>query len=132
MLFILMLFNRIFLFSIITLLLFSVGQRVYSRWYKNGDYYPGYISRSGSLTYSVQYDGGGASTFAKSDKCAIALDQDPKNVKLGDTVIAYWPNKSEYYPGYVKAFCGYMGYYVQFDDGSVRCNKLGEIRIFAN
>ena len=121
-----------FLISIIALLLFSVGQRVYARWYKNGHYYKGYISRSGSLTYTVQYDDGDVSTFTKSDQCAITLDQHPKKVKLGDRVIGYWPNRSKYYPGYVKAFCGYRRYYVQFDDGDVRCNKLSEIRTINN
>ena len=110
--------------------LIAVGARVFARW-TNGLYYRGFVSKSVSLTVSINYDDGGKITLAKNDKAAVILDKIPQDnkVKIGQKVIGYWPGRVRYYPGQISKFCDDGSkYFLKFNDGDERCEAVYEIR----
>ena len=121
-------------------LILSVGARVFAKW-TNGLYYRGFVAQVNSSTVSIRCDDGDTITFFKNDSTAVILDILPcySHIKyeLGRRVIAFWPGRTQYYPGVVigiattgRPYCydQMTKYYVVFDDGDLRTLDFYQIR----
>ena len=82
------------------------------------------------MTLSVDFDDGDKATLPLDDKCAFAFDHVPAFLVTGQAVIAAWPDRKMYYPGYVDSLCGDGQYHVKYNDGDERCNPIDWIRAF--
>ena len=110
----------------------SVGSSVFARW-TNGLYYTGVIDSATDTTFHVLYDDGDEITLEKSDPKAIVMNTVPKPsaVTVGTEVIAFWPNRVRYYPGYVGEIKG-DEYYILYDDGDEGWARLDQLRVYSS
>ena len=115
-------------FSPIFFLLIIVGARVFARW-TNGLFYRGFVSKATDSKVFINYDDGDTIWLNKTDKISVILDKlpGPKSVIPGQRVIGYWPNRVRFYPGTVISRSS-TTYFVRYDDGDERHNKIYDIR----
>ena len=108
--------------------LITVGARVFARW-TNGLFYRGFVTKATDSQVFINYDDGGTIWLNKNDKNSVILDKlpQPKSVLPDQRVISYWPGRVRFYPGTVKSRDS-TGYFVEYDDGGERNNKIYDIR----
>ena len=108
---------------------------MYARW-TNGLYYRGVIDSDTADTVHIKFDDGDQITHKRNDLKAVVLDKTPPKdvVVQGTVVIAFWPNRAQYYPGVVAKvdYSRQDSYYILYDDGGKGWARLDQLRIFPN
>jgi hypothetical protein len=95
-------------------LLYQVGDSVAARWRTSNDWYLATIESISGGMYKVKYADGSRATLAERDLREIAK---PRELAIGDRVLAVWGTGGKMYPGMIQAR-GQEGFTVRWEDGS--------------
>ena len=125
---------------------------MFARW-TDGNYYRGFVVSPPEPTYSLNigfipginhnlvvkmvsilYDDEDTIKLPIHDSAAVILDALPPKTDFAPTkrVIAFWPDRKEYFPGEIKYKVFYNWrtlYHVKFDDGGERDEEFYQMRI---
>lgn len=93
---------------------------MFARWPKYGDYvyYRAFVIKATESTIFVRFDDGDTKTYERNDNSAVIHDMLSYQWTTSQRVIAFWPERTWYYPGKIDSMNG-QHYHVKFDDGDV-------------
>ena len=108
--------------------LITLGARVFARW-THGLFYRAFVTKATDSKVFINYDDGSTIWLNKNDQTSEILDSlpQPESVLPGQRVIGYRPNSVKFYPGTVINRSS-TAYFVPYDDGNERHNKIYDIR----
>jgi hypothetical protein len=95
-------------------LVYQVGDSVAARWRTSNDWYLATIESISGGMYKVKYADGAQASLGERDLREIAK---PRDLAVGDRVIAVWGTGGKMYPGMIQAH-GTEGFTIRWEDGS--------------